>query len=609
VNKIEAQWWKKDEKSIPETLFGIVRFIQKNQNAQAADNLDFMRLYSNKDILGLNSDAYTRVTRKDRLTLNLVQSVVDTLQAKIAKNRPRPMFLTDDGSWAERSKAKKLQKFSDGLFYQVGFYEIAPKVFKDACVFGTGILKWYEIDGQIGCDRVFPNELSVDDADGMNGNPRTLYQTKTVSREVLLDTWPEYKNEIAKAQKADTQQFAGSLTLADQVTIVEAWHLSSGPDAKDGMHVISLDNQVLLKEEWKKDRFPFAFLRYNDRLLGFWGQGIAEQLMGIQIEINKLLRTLQLSMHLCSIPVYWIENGSKVAIQQMNNEIGRIGKYTGVKPTMEVQSGAPPDIVMQIDKLFQRGFEIGGISQLSATSQKPAGLNSGKALREYNDIETERFVITGQKYEQFALDSTELAIDLAADIYAREKTLKVKALSSSGFEEIDWKEIKLDRNDFVLQIFPTSFLSKTPAGRFQDVQELVQTGWVSKEQGMKLLDFPDLQNIMNLVNAPYDDVEETIGRMIDRGEYRPPEPYQNLELALRLTQLHYNKAARDGVPESRLELLRRYMDAIGETMKSAAPPPELPAGTNPLAIPAKPPVSDMLPLRTVQGAAPGLPMG
>ena len=49
------------------------------------------------------------------------------------------------------------------------------------------------------------------------------------------------------------------------------------------------------------------------------------------------------------------------------------------------------DLFMHLDRLYNRSFEIAGISQLSAQSSKPSGLDSGRALREFSDIESERF--------------------------------------------------------------------------------------------------------------------------------------------------------------------------------------------------------------------------
>ena len=66
------------------------------------------------------------------------------------------------------------------------------------------------------------------------------------------------------------------------VKVIESWHLSSGPKAKDGKHTICT-NATLFKEDYDKEYFPFVFFRWNVRPVGFFGQGLAEQLQGLQL--------------------------------------------------------------------------------------------------------------------------------------------------------------------------------------------------------------------------------------------------------------------------------------------------------------------------------------
>ena len=65
--------------------------------------------------------------------------------------------------------------------------------------------------------------------------------------------------------------------------------------------------------------------------------------------------------------------------------------------------------------------------------------------------------------------------------------------------------------------------------------------------------------------------------MMDKGEYFPPEPYQNLENAIRKTQQAYLMFKVQGAPEDRLELLRQYMEDAQNLLMRAqekAPSPE-----------------------------------
>jgi hypothetical protein len=111
--------------------------------------------------------------------------------------------------------------------------------------------------------------------------------------------------------------------IADLVMVREAWHLPSGPEADDGAHIVTIDEHALgPMEKWEKQFFPFARFRWCPRLYGFWSQGGAEQIQGIQTEINGLLQVAQRAMKLSGGFYVLVENGSKVNKNHITNEIG-----------------------------------------------------------------------------------------------------------------------------------------------------------------------------------------------------------------------------------------------------------------------------------------------
>ncbi len=61
--------------------------------------------------------------------------------------------------------------------------------------------------------------------------------------------------------------------------------------------------------------------------------------------------------------------------------------------------------------------------------------------------------------------------------------------------------------------------------------------------------------------------------MIETGEYISPEPMDNHPKALTMTREFYHQCRVDGVPEPRLELLRRYMADTSDFMNPPPPPP------------------------------------
>lgn len=552
-------WWEKSA-DVHDDIFSAVKTLTEDQDYQAKDNLNWLRLFSNVNSSGLTQDTYSRHSgsRSENVTLNIVHSMCTTVTSKIAKNRPKVTFLTSGGDWSLKRKAKLLDKFCNGQFYATDIYTVAPKVFLDAAVFGTGIMKIYQDGERIRCERIFPNEVIIDDAESFYGDPRQMFQRKVVSREVLLAAYPEHEKEILNASKAEHNN-SGEGSTSNQVECVESWHLASKKGSADGRHCIVLDNVTLLDEPYDKDFFPFVFIRWTENLLGFWGQGLAEQLLGVQVEINKLLNRIQEQMHLAT-PKVFIEAGSKIAKAHINNEVWGVIEYTGTKPDFHVPRTTTGEVFSHLDRLFSRAYEVAGISEMAAQARKPAGLDSGVAIREFSDIQSERFMLVAQAYENLFLAASRQMIDIARDIEKEGKTHEVISHGDKYIEQIKWKDISLEEDQYVMQIYPTALLSTTPAAKLQTIQEMAQAGILNPTEARALLDYPDLEAVNQLATAFIDDVDLLIEEMIEKGRYHPPETFSNLEFAIQRVQSAYLRAKIDGVPEDRLELLRRYMD-------------------------------------------------
>ena len=578
MDRKDYYWWEADSKSAHEPVFAFLKKLDQDQQFRSADNYKHMRLYGNYDFYNLKNYQYFKsepsASIQNRVTMNIVQSMIDTVVSKVTKNKPKPMFLTDGGNFSEQRRAKKLTKFIEGQFQSTRMYEKSNVSFLDSCIFGTGPMKIFRVGNEIKVERVFPDEIVIDDHEAIYGDARQIHQKKFIHKEVLKQMFPKVNPlVIERAMTNNILPLETTMrTDSDMVLVVESWRLPDKEGAENGKHVITIPNHTLLEEDWKRDYFPFVFHRWGLRQLGFWGQGLAEQLTGLQLEINKILRTIQVSMHLVSVPKVFVEMGSKVIASHLDNKIGGVIEYTGQPPTQGQLGSIPPELFNHLDRLYSRSFEIAGISQLSATAAKPAGLNSGKALRVYNDLETERFMSVMMRYEQVFLDAARIMIDLAKEIAAEEPDYSVKVKGKNFFETVKWKDIDLEDDKYVMSLFPTSALSTTPAARMQDVQDLMAAfpNLMSEEEAMKLLDLPDTQSYYGFKTAPGEDIERTIEQFIDKGTYETPEPYQDLAGGITKMQDAYLLFRSQGAPESRLELFRRWIEDARALQNRAA---------------------------------------
>jgi hypothetical protein len=575
-----STWWLMDKKDLPGAVFSVIKYLRDNQVWRAEQAALFGRLYCNLPIWNFIGGNFGKMKNRsnfpqDRPTYNVVQSCIDTLVSRMVQAKPKPMFITNGGDYRKRKLAKDLNKFIEGAFYEARVYEKREYNLRNSCIFGDGMLKIYESDDKkVAIDHVMTPEILVDEADGFYGTPQQIHQMKIMDRDKAAELFPDKKAAIYKAPPAyyDTSTESQG-TIVSQIMVGESWHLKSGENAKDGRHVICCDGAVLYDEDYEEDDFPFVKMPYAPSPVGYWSQGMSERLMGLQVSINQLLYTQHKGLHLCAIPIWMIEDGSKVVSAHMNNQIGHLVKYQGTPPTLHSAQVFPPEIYSQLERYINMSFQQEGISQLAATSQKPSGLNSGAALREYDDIQTDRFAALAQRDEKFMLDLADQMFKRAKKIAARDGEYQTIYPGKDSLDRIDLPEMNDDEDDFIIQAYPVSALSKNPAFRKQEVIDLMQGGLIDPEEGRRLLDYPDIQQEEQLLNAPEERILKILDEIVEDGNYTPPDPFMDLQKAKKLCLQYYNKYLQEDLEEEKAEMLRSFSTQIDTMMMAAQQPP------------------------------------
>lgn len=604
ATEIPSDWWNSNSKNeMGQKLLSTVAFLKELNQDRYRQASIYARLYGNLPLMGLAGSNLNKLAGgaqlpSDRPTMSVITSCIDAIVSRIAQTKPRPVFLTENGDYKKRSLAKQMNNFIQGELYQTKAHQLMPLALRDAGVIGTGVTKILEENNKVKLERRLATECLVDPNDAFYGSPRQFYELKLVDREMLVDAFPKYRSDIERAESGypDQNSSGGGKTVADQIIVAEGWRLPSSEKSNDGLHAIVCSQGIIFDEEWKKNYFPFTLTHYSPRMVGMWGQGLAERQMGTQVGINQLLMTIHKSINMVGVPRVFVEDGSKVMSAALNNEVGTIVKYRGTKPSYEVAPCVPVELYQQLERLIQFAYQQEGISQLSANSQKPTGLNSGEALREYNDIQSDRFSSLVSHYNDCYTDLTYKIIDKAIDIAEREGKYQTVYPNKDGTREIDLPDFKILKEDpFVIQCYESSSLPKDPAGRLQKVTEMMQSGLISTDLGKRLLDFPDTAQSDKLDNAAEERILKILDEIVEDGKYTPPDPFMNIQKAEELVTKYYNLYAEAKLEEERCQMLRDFFSQV-QTMKQAAlpPAPVAPMGA-PQAVPQSRPVSDVLP--------------
>lgn len=599
------KWWlAKNEDDLCKQLLGTVTYLKESQNYRQRQTAIYARLYGNMSLFSFAGTNMSKMDQStglpsDRPTLNIVQSIVDTKVARIGQNKPTPVFLTDGGDYKERRLAKQLNNFIMGEFYQSKAYEKGTLILRDAEVTGSGVLKVFETDdNKVGLERKLLTELFVDPNDGIYGEPRSIYEVKLIDRDVLIARSPKLKKMIDAASQAFPDNSADSAkSVSDQIMVVEGYHLPSSKDSDDGRHTIACSSGIIVDEEYKKDKFPYVFLHDSPRMLGFWAQGAAERLMGSQMEINSLLFAISKSIKIVGVPRVFVEEGAKVLNTAFNNDIGTIVKYRGTKPSYEIAQCVPPEMYKHLENTAARAYQSEGVSQMAASSQKPAGLNSGEAIRSYDDISSDRMATLERRYKDFYIDLSYAVIDLAMDIAERTGSYSTIYPNKDGTKEIDLPKMSLLKDPFIIQCYDMSSLPRDPAGRKQEIAEMIQSGMITIKEGRRLLDYPDLQQVEKLANASEERIYQILDNIIETGKYTPPDPFLDLALAAELTVQYYNLYIPSKLDEEKAEKLRTFFNQIQDLIQQSQQPamPQGPAAPTPQATPEALPVSPLVP--------------
>lgn len=598
-------WYDAKPDEYHKRLVPYVNHLEMSQSYRREQNELYYALYGDREARGMGNKILVLPMRDGthRLTYNLIQSICDTAQAKISQHRNLPFILTEDGNWAQQEKAKKLNRWNEGQFYLTSYWEQAQDQFLDATIAGTGFLYVFNADpngrGRIGLERVFPDEIKVDDALAIYGNPPELTRERFVSRRQLLEQYkssPKKKEAIASAPPAKIARFGGVPHSDDLIRVLVTWRRASQEGTKDGLEVHCIENATLAVIKQAHDSFPVVPFRWNKQSRGYFGRGIVSQLVGIQFEINTLLRVISKSLRLVGVPRILNPIGSNVSPALFTDEIGGIIPHVpGFAPSILAQQVLPAEVYNWFETMIRRAYEKVGINELTATGRKPSGLDAAKALQTYSDMQGERFAVVEQRWEQNGIATAKAMNDVARDIAEERGDFTISAHNSTGYELLSWKkDIDLSQDDVVYKAWPQNLFSKTPTAKLQQAREMYKDDLIDKTSFMRLMDYPDLESATSVSKASSDAVYRAAMFIMEKGIYKAPESFLNLQEAVLIMHGLLLKYENQNAPGDRLDMMRTWIAQAKVELDKMAPPrqpptPELGAAPMPPPEPEVPP--------------------
>lgn len=421
---------------------------------------------------------------------NVIASCIETLCSKIASQKVRPFFNTVNGTFKEMQIAKQAQIFFDMLYEENNVNEIITDAFRNACVFDKGIVKISDD----GITNRLPWNVFFD--------PREVtYNQITYVAEKLPKT-PGRILELKYGIKADRNL---DYTVYEYYDVME--HIKA-------VYVQELNKVVT--HEYKPNIIPYLEIHYTNPVKGDTSQSVVDQLYGIQTQIDELLAVMKDSIAVNPGMTLLVPRSSNIKTNMLSNRTGQIIQYdpipgqTTSPVTYATNDIISPQFVQLLDKLKNDAYEIVGISQLSATSQKPSGLNSGVALNTMEDIESSRFETQLNSVVRLYVDVAKACLD----IFPPEIDILPDDLNRAN---IKWKDIVEARNNMKIQFSAAESLSKDPSEKLKQLVALSQAGVIPQSHIATLMELPDLQSGYNLANNAFNSVYTFIDNVLVSG--------------------------------------------------------------------------------------------
>ena len=611
----DQRWWLVEDDELAAAVCRVAEDVDEATLDRQQAILDAYCLYGDRSAVSGGASSGTWGD-EEVITRNVIASAVDAVLSEVTQTRPRPMFVTIGGDWLDQERARKLTFYSDAKFQECDVREQGEQAARDAIVAGLGIL-WPIIDplrNEVDVERIFPAHFLVDDQNCVGVYPRSYFVRRIMDRWQLRSMYPDHAAAIEEAAGPDASQwYADSYKQQDVVEVWEALHLPSGPDEGDGRHVIAIPGAVLYDQPYEHRDPPFAFVRAVRPICGFWGESLVARAESTQLELNKLLQRIQDSMHLHANPIWWVPRQANVVKAHITNDVGTTVQYDGPRPpTQHTPSSMSADVYQYVESLKQEIYNLIGVSELSANSLKPKGLDSGRALQVYNDVQSRRFIGLERDYEQLFVRLSRLVVRLEKRIAEDDSSHEIiyEKKKAKTRVRIKWTEIDLNEDSYRVQVFPASAFPTNPAAKIEMLEGMLERGVIDQQAFYELaMDVPDLEAMRNRVVAPLELLHQRFDTMLEENRYLAPDTYMDLELGIRECGITLQRAELEGAPEERLEHLRRWLgDAkahLDKAAEAAAPAagPAMPMGPEMI-----PPEAGAIPSEMAQGLPPDMAM-
>ena len=527
--------------------------------------------------LSYPAGGYPSLASYDITSDNQIAIGVETLASTVGSARPWCNFTTVDGDFKQRQRATRKGDYFYGLLKDVGFYTELPNFFHDMETWGWGVCKSVaeKVNGKtsLTTERCLPAEVIWDHAFSLiPGLSQPIYHQRFVLRKVLQRAYPKFADEIETAPAAFSGDIPGLVVEVPGafVALSEGW--APSPDGKaSGKHMLIVGETCINPDKTLMDsdeEHPFTFLVGYNVGPGWQYQGLVEQALSDQLRLSKQNAIIWENQHRGAQNRWLVSDTSNVNPNSLANRAAMVTTYHKDKPELVTWQYNPPELYRDRDETRKRILERFGVNQMMSQGMKPAGLNSGEALREFGDQSSARFTTLARNQQTFVVDTTKKLDKLAAKVKP-----VVRAPGRRGVRRLTWDDVSMKEDSYSVELaFDISSLPRTPEGQIDKANELFQMGKIDSTTYARLTLNADVPAEINALMASRDAIESILDDIIEDGQYVAPDDSLDLQQAFQLATTKYWRCVADKAPEDILSDLADWRDTAKRLLDQKAAP-------------------------------------
>lgn len=545
---------------------------------------------------------------------NVVQAIVDTKVNHTIRNEVRPLFMTEGGDSDLRERVDAMQDACDGQREILELEEMEEQAAWNGFIFGNG---GEEYSADVANSRILVTPVwhwnyFVSRQEARSNKPQQLFSRQVIPRDVLLSFLANARPEVLQAVKDapaaswdDAKEFdSGEVgKVADLVIVWKGWHLPSGrvdlTDPKafgksdkdgrsvkpnhDGLHMVCLDGTKaappLLVRPWPYDHFPVAWFKPNRIPGSFWGRGEPEILAATQLESNQWNERVYQVLDRYARPAIVLSKGAKLNPAQINNALFNIWQVEGnVNGAMEVinQPAVSQELVARLDRLPAQARDQRGMSEMSMTARRPAGIDHKPGLKYLADTETIRHIIEFRAWKRYQLDRYKNIIRCLSELSEHDPNFEVIFEKDEQLTRAKWSEIAAKPDEYRIKEKGTNLFSQDPSEQAEQIADLVERGLLPPSALFQAVKSPDLQALADDKEILRKNAIATVKKVIKGPEYSEdmmPTPYHDLETCKAEALKAFNRLQLNGEGAEKIERVVSFLADVDELMGITPPPP------------------------------------